>query len=77
MVFLSKERRKVKVLVAQLCLTLCDPRLLCPQDFPSKNTGVGCHFLVQGIFLILGSNPGLLPYRQILYGLSHQGSPGY
>ena len=39
---------KVKVLVLQLCLTLCDPRLLCPWDFPGKNTGVGCHFLLQG-----------------------------
>ena len=26
-------------------------RLLCPWDFPGKNTGVGCHFLLQGIFL--------------------------
>ena len=34
--------------------------------FPS-NTGVGCPFLPQGIFLIQGSNPGLLHYRQILY----------
>ena len=37
---------------AQLCLTLCDPltepaRLLCLRDFPGKNTGVGCHFLLQ------------------------------
>ena len=30
------------------------------QDFPGKSTGVGCHFLLQGIFLILGSNPCLL-----------------
>ena len=29
-------------------------RLLCPWDFPSKNTGVGCHFLLQGIFLTQG-----------------------
>ena len=35
-------------------------RLLCPWDFPSKNTGVGCHFLLQGIFLTQGSNPPLL-----------------
>ena len=35
-------------------------RLLCPWDFPSKNTGVGCHFLLQGIFLSQGSNPRLL-----------------
>ena len=34
--------------------------LLCPRDFPGKNTGVGCHFLLQGIFLIQGSNPYLL-----------------
>ena len=37
--------------------SFCDPmdrkptRLLCPWDFPGKNTGVGCHFLLQGIFL--------------------------
>ena len=45
----------------QLCLTLCDPtdcgfsvlpiRLLCPWDFPAKDTGGGCHALLQGIFL--------------------------
>ena len=35
-------------------------RLLCPWDFPGKNTGVGCHFLLQGIFLSQGSNPRLL-----------------
>ena len=35
-------------------------RLLCPRDFPSKNTGVGCHFLLQGIFLTQGLNLGLL-----------------
>ena len=31
-------------------------RLLCPWDFPDKNTGMGCHFLLQGIFPIQGSN---------------------
>ena len=46
-------------------------RLLCPWNSPGKNTGVGCHFLLQGIFLTLGSNPGLLHSRQILYCLSH------
>ena len=35
-------------------------RLLCPQDSPGKNTGVGCHFLLQGIFLTQGSNTHLL-----------------
>ena len=50
-------------------------RLLCPWDSPGKNTGVGCHFLLQAIFLNQGSNLGLLHCRQILYHLSHQGSP--
>ena len=36
---------------------------------------VGCYFLLQGIFLTQGSNPGLLHCRQTLYLLSHQGSP--
>ena len=40
-----------------------------------KNTGVGCHALLQGIFPIQGSNPGLLHCRWILYHLSHQGRP--
>ena len=35
---------------------------------------VGCHFLLQGIFLTQGSNPGLLHYQQMLYCPSHQGS---
>ena len=52
------------------------PRLLRPWDFPGKNTGVGCHFLLQRIFPTQGSNPGLLHCRQRLYGLSHQGSYG-
>ena len=50
-------------------------RLLCPWDSLGKNTGVGCHALLQGIFLTLGSNPDLLHCRQILYQLSHKGSP--
>ena len=49
-------------------------RLLCPWDFPGKSTGVGCHFLLQGIFLTQGSNPGLLHCRQMLYRLNYQGS---
>ena len=57
----------------QSCLTLCDPtRLPYPWDSPGKTTGVGCHFLLQGIFPIQGSNLGLLHCRQILYHLSHQ-----
>ena len=38
---------------------LWSPRLLCPWDSPGKNIEVGCHFLLQGIFLTQGSNPGL------------------
>ena len=40
-------------------------RLLCPWNSPSKNTGVGCHSLLQRIFLTQGSNPGLLHYSNI------------
>ena len=43
--------------------------LLCPWDFPDKNTGVGSHFLLQGIFLTQELNPSLLH----LYCLNHQG----
>ena len=48
----------------QSCRTLwqCGPspvRLLCPRDSPGKNTGVGCHALLQGIFPTQGSNPSL------------------
>ena len=43
----------------------------------SKNTGVDCHAVLQGIFPTQGSKPGLLHCRQILYHLSHQGSPGF
>ena len=53
---------------------LLPTRLLCPWDFPGKDTGVGCHFLLQGIFPTQGSNPGLLHCRQILYLLSHRES---
>ena len=42
---------------------------------PYKNTGVGCHVFLQGIFPTQGWNPGLPHWRQILYHLSHQGSP--
>ena len=50
-------------------------RLLCPWGSSSKNTEVGCHALLQGIFPTQRSNPGLPHCRQILYHVSHQGSP--
>ena len=50
-------------------------RLFRPWDFPGKSTGVACHFLLQGIVSTHGSNPGLPHCREMLYCLSHQGSP--
>ena len=44
-------------------------------DSPGQNTGVGCHALLQGIFLTQGLNPGFPHCGWILYHLSHQGSP--
>ena len=44
-------------------------------DSLGKNTGVSCHALLQGIFPTQELNPGLSHCRQILYHLSHQGSP--
>ena len=45
---------------------LSPARLPCPWDFPGKNTGVDCHFLLQGIFSTQGSNPSLcLPHWQV------------
>ena len=58
----------------QAPLSMGFSRLLCPWDFPGKNTGVGCHFLLQEIFRTQGLNPGLSHCRQTLYCLSHQGS---
>ena len=49
-------------------------RLLSPWDSPGRNTGLGCHALLQGIFLTLGLNPRLLYCRQILYHWHHVGS---
>ena len=56
------------------CVQLCDSMdCLHPWNFPGQSTGVGCHFLLQGIFLTWGSNPGLPHCGQMLYCLSHQG----
>ena len=69
----------MKVIVAQLCPILC-PTMEYSLPGSSlygtgKNTGVGSHFLLQGIFLTQESKPGLLHCGQILHHLSHQGSP--
>ena len=74
---------KVKVLVTQLCPTLCDPR-------DCSLPGFSVHGILQatilewvaipfsrGIFPIWGLNPSLLHCRKTLYHLSHHGSPEY
>ena len=50
-------------------------RLLSQYNSLGKNTGVGCHFFLQGIVPNQRSNPGLLHCGQIHYHLGHQGSP--
>ena len=50
-------------------------RLLLSMGFSRKNTRVGSHSFLQGSFRTQESNLDLLHYRQILYHLSHQGSP--
>ena len=72
----------MKVKGAQSCLTLCDP-MVCSlsyqgplsMEFSRKEYWSGLPFLLQGIIPTQGSNLGLLHWRQILYHLSHQGSP--
>ena len=66
--------------VAKSCLTLrhhgLEPAsLLCLWDSPGKNTGVGCHFHLQGIFLTQGSNLHLLHWQVGSLPLSEEGSP--
>ena len=46
-----------------------------PMELPSQKTGVGWHFLFQGIFPTQGLNPGLLHWQVDSLPLSHQGSP--
>ena len=50
---------------------------LCPWDFPGKNTRVGCHFLLQGIFPIQGLNLCLLYWQMDSLSLNHQESTVY
>ena len=50
------------------------PNIGAPQ-YVSQNTGVGCHFLLQGIFPTQGLNLGLLHCRQILYQVSYREAP--
>ena len=65
--FISKSEVKLLSCVDSLQRHGLQPtRLLCPWNFPGKNTEVGCHFLLQGIFPTQGQNPGLLHCRQML-----------
>ena len=62
--------------VTQSCLTLCNSMYYRPSEFPGilhiRILEWIAYSLLQGIFTIQGSNPGLLHCRQILYRLSHQ-----
>ena len=64
----------VLCLVAFICdhVDCCPPGSSVRGDSPGKNTGVGCHALLQGIFSTQGSNPGIPHCRQILHCPSHQ-----
>ena len=67
-------------LVTQSCPTLCNPRDCSPpgssaMGFSRQEYWSGCHALLQGIFPTQALNPGLPHCRQILYHLSHKGSP--
>ena len=69
-------------LVAQLCPTVFDPmdyslQAPLPRNSPGNNTGVGSHFLLQGILPTQGSNPGLPHCRWILCQLSHREAQEY
>ena len=68
-------------LIAKSCSVLLRPhglkptRLLCPWNFPGKNMGVGCHFLLQGVLLTHGLNLCLLHWQAASLSLSQQGRP--
>ena len=69
--------REVPCLAIKSCQTLCYP-MDCSLPgfsvhgiFPGKNTAVGCHFLLQGIFLTQGSNPCLLHWQVDSLPLTH------
>ena len=70
LIFVWLETLLSMIICSCICVTangLQPARLLCPWASPGKNTGVGCHFLLQGIFPTQRWNPCLLLGRQILY----------
>ena len=70
-------------LVTQSCPILCDPMNCNPPGFsvhgdsPSRNIGLDCHALLQGIFPTQRPNPGLPHCRWIIYCLSHKEAQEY
>ena len=72
------DSRDLLLLVTQSCPTVCGSMDCSPpgssvhRDSPGKNTGVGCHALLQGIFPTQRMNPGFPHCKWILYQLSHQ-----
>ena len=76
--FTLSNNEDLLLLVTQLCLFVTPWTVAyqapLPWNFPSKNIGLGCHSLLQGIFPTQGLNLGRLHCRQILYQLSHQGT---
>ena len=68
----STGSQRVRHNLVTLQLHGLQPIFLCPGNSPGKNTGVGCHSLLQGTFPTQGSNLGLLHHWQILYNLSYR-----
>ena len=67
-------------LVSQLCPIPCNPKDSSHQaplsmGFSRQDTGVGCYFLLQGIFLTQGSNPRLLPLQADSFTTEPPGKP--
>ena len=75
--FLFSVNPPVLFSAAQSCPTLCyskdcsPARLLCLRDFPGKNPGMGCHFLLQRIFPTQGSSPSLWCFLHWQWVLHH------
>ena len=67
----------------QPCLMFCNPKDCSPPGafvhgiFPGKYTGVGCHFLLQGIFSTQGSNMRLLHWQADSLPWKHREAPAY
>ena len=75
----NKNHIIISINISEICSVVSNSLwlhgLYSPWNSPGQNTGVGSLSLLWGIFLTQGSNPGLPHCRQILYQLSHQGSP--